>query len=326
MVESCRGNLSRPALAAALAQLAQAVSAVAAALQDPTAPAVSLLSPACHGPTPQLASLPAPTPQLASGAAVNEFLIAKAKGQRSMRYLRALRVSLGSFLRGRERVPLDGITLADVEAWLAAPHWRARTRRGYLLDVRTFFNWARRRGLCVGNPAALVELPESPPRPPAIHSPEQVATVLETARELDRHTCRLLAIRYFAGVRSAEAHRMTEADLKLESGFVEVPAAKSKTRARRLVPVTPALRAWLGVGGSLPVTNIERVTAIVKASGVPWPSNVTRHSFCSYRLADVRSAAQVALEAGHSEGMLFRHYRETVSPADAKAFWEIRPK
>ena len=37
---------------------------------------------------------------------VNEFLLAKARAQRSDRYLRQLRVSLGSFAKGRARAPL----------------------------------------------------------------------------------------------------------------------------------------------------------------------------------------------------------------------------
>jgi predicted amino acid racemase len=44
-------------------------------------------------------------------------------------------------------------------------------------------------------------------------------------------------VRYFAGVRTAETHRLRESDLKLEQDLLEVPATKSKTRARRLVTV-----------------------------------------------------------------------------------------
>jgi hypothetical protein len=36
-----------------------------------------------------------------------------------------------------------------------------------------------------------------------------------------------------------------------------------------------------------------------KATGVNWQHNTLRHSFCSYRLALVKSAAKVALEAGN---------------------------
>jgi hypothetical protein len=49
-------------------------------------------------------------------------------------------------------------------------------------------------------------------------------------------------------------------------------------------------------------------------------------SFCSYRLADVKSAAQVALEAGNSPQMIFQHYRELVTEKGAKAWFGITPE
>ena len=58
---------------------------------------------------------------------------------------------------------------------------------------------------------------------------------------------------------------------------------------------------------------------------VEWKHNALRHSFCSYRLADVKSAAQVALEAGNSPQMIFQHYRELVTEKGAKAWFGITP-
>lgn len=66
---------------------------------------------------------------------VNEFLRAKAKSGRSDRYLRALRVSLKSFARGRGATALGNVTVADIEAWLEKNGWAVRTRRGYLLSL-----------------------------------------------------------------------------------------------------------------------------------------------------------------------------------------------
>jgi len=48
--------------------------------------------------------------------------------------------------------------------------------------------------------------------------------------------------------------------------------------------------------------------------------------YASYRLAKCKSAAQVALEMGNSPAMVFRHYREIVTPADAKKWWNIAPE
>jgi hypothetical protein len=56
-----------------------------------------------------------------------------------------------------------------------------------------------------------------------------------------------------------------------------------------------------------------------------WKKNALRHSFISYRLADIQSAAQVALEAGNSPQIIFQHYRELVRPKDAKSWFAIMP-
>ncbi len=231
-----------------------------------------------HGPPELLAQDDAPL-STSVAEAVAEFIAARASAGRSERYIRTLRNSLSKFADGRQRRALDSITTAELERWLAASRWRPRTKRGYLADVRTFYNFALRRGLCATNPAVAVEVPSLPPgAPPGIHAPVEV-----TARQLDPDTCRLLAVRYFAGVRSAEGHRLTEDNFRGDA--FEVPAAKSKTRARQLVKIEANLAAWLALPGNLPITNPKRVRAVVRAAGARWPRNVTRHSFVSYHLA-----------------------------------------
>ena len=57
-----------------------------------------------------------------------------------------------------------------------------------------------------------------------------------------------------------------------------------------------------------------------------WPENGLRHSFASYHLAHFRNAAVLALEMGHvSPHVLFAHYREVTTPADAARYWQIVP-
>ena len=56
-----------------------------------------------------------------------------------------------------------------------------------------------------------------------------------------------------------------------------------------------------------------------------WKRNALRHSCISYRVAAVQNVAQVALEAGNSPQMIFRHYRELVRPADAVKWFAIGP-
>lgn len=48
-------------------------------------------------------------------------------------------------------------------------------------------------------------------------------------------------------------------------------------------------------------------------------------AFCSYRLAQTRNAAQVAMEAGNSQTMIHRHYAELVRPEEGQRWFRIQP-
>ena len=57
-----------------------------------------------------------------------------------------------------------------------------------------------------------------------------------------------------------------------------------------------------------------------------WPSNALRHSFASYHIAKFNDSAKLALQLGHvGQDIIFRHYREVVTPEEAKRYWSILP-
>ena len=62
-----------------------------------------------------------------------------------------------------------------------------------------------------------------------------------------------------------------------------------------------------------------------KTPALKWKQNAMRHSFISYRLADIQNANQVAMEAGNSAGMIHAHYKELVRQAEAKRWFGIAP-
>ena len=299
----------------ALADAAAALHRVASALSGSPALAAS-------------APLSSPRPPVDDGPtltdSINLFLVAKSRAGRSDAYLRQLRITFVDFSRGRGRTPLAELTAADVEEWVDGMTVGPRARKGRLQYVRTLFAFAQRRNLCAGNPALAVDLPATSQEAPGIHSPEEVGKLLEAARAWSPRLVRVLAVRYFAGLRAAEVARLAESDIGAE--FITIPAHKAKTRQRRLVRIQPALRAWLDLGGVLPgVTCEQQLPELCQRAGVPWLRNAPRHSFVSYHLAAFGSAAGTALEAGHSEAMLFRHYRALVTAEAAGAFWAIRP-
>jgi len=68
------------------------------------------------------------------------------------------------------------------------------------------------------------------------------------------------------------------------------------------------------------------VTALSTQLKIGWPRNVLCHSFISYRLPIVKSAEQVALEAGNSPAIIFKHYRELATEEDAQQWFGITPQ
>ena len=306
-------EVDQKAALTALAGAAEALLAVASAFARGNVSPVVPLSPARPS-----------RPSLTVSKLVTMFIAAKTRQGRSDRYLRQVKTVLASFQKGRAKQLADLVTVEDVEAWLVQKSWSNRTKRNYRADLSTVFSWAIRRGLLMSNPAMAVDLASPEDTEIGIHTPDQVRQVLESARRTDPLACRILSIRYFTGVRSAEAARLREEDFK--GDFLEVTAKKSKTRSRRLIRIPTNLRAWLAIGPPLKPMRTDRIRQAVMASGVPWYHNVTRHSFVSYHLALMEKPGQTALEAGHSEAILFKHYRALVTGSQAAAFFAIVPK
>lgn len=64
------------------------------------------------------------------------------------------------FISGREDLSIADIRTEDVEAFLASNKtWSANTRRNYLKDIVTLFNFAVERKYIVDNPAAVIRKP-----------------------------------------------------------------------------------------------------------------------------------------------------------------------
>jgi len=273
---------------------------------------------------------PVPIPRKTIQEAGNEYLVGLARAGRSERHVCTVRnhlakVFAGKMLRALSTITPDDLGLA-IDVLQRESGWAPRTVILHVQSTKAFFSAMMRRHYCASNPAEGLEVPRTPrPSDVVLHTPAEVAAVLHTAQRSDLDAMRWFAIAYFAGLRSAELSRLQEYHIR--ERYIEVPSCIAKTRSRRLVSIGPALRAFLDFGGRLPlVSEQKRLKRVRLAAGVPWLRNVARHSFVSYHLANSGSAARTALEAGHAEPIMFRHYAELVTPEDAAAFWAIRPK
>jgi integrase len=141
----------------------------------------------------------------------------------------------------------------------------------------------------------------------------------------------LLTIGAFTGIRSEEIGRLDWEDILWDRDFIEIKAKKAKTRSRRLVPISANLKLWLSPfrkesGPIYECKNHSTTLAYIGVkSGLGWRQNALRHSYASYRLAQIQNAAQVSLEMGNSPAKLFKHYRELVAPDQANEWFAIVP-
>ena len=142
-----------------------------------------------------------------------------------------------------------------------------------------------------------------------------------------------IALQAFAGIRTSEILRLTWKDVERRRDHIEIAAGKAKTASRRLIPICDNLAEWLRQADRQgervwPVTASEYYSQQARAAGaagVDWKANALRESFISYRLAQTKDVAEVALEAGNSPTMIFRHYRELATKAEAAEWFGILP-
>lgn len=139
-----------------------------------------------------------------------------------------------------------------------------------------------------------------------------------------------LVVAGFCGLRRSELMAQRWADIDLKRGHLRVTKAKRRTPARRLVSLCSAAKAWLALcdqEGELigPGWGSDHVRARLREAKIPCPENAFRHSFISFRCASSGSVDTTAQEAGNSPKIVFRHYRELVSPQQGKAWFGVKP-
>lgn len=262
-------------------------------------------------------------------------------------YLKDLRGRLGRF--GGEFKGLIGeLTGLEVENFLRGlkdKHGKVlsgRSRNNFRRAIGTLLAFAEDRGYIVRGTSPM----ESVPLAKEAVDEVRVFTPLEMKRILAETPDAMLpfiVLGAFSGIRTAELERLDWREVKLERGHIEIKAKNAKTASRRLVPIAPNLKLWLEKcrqveGKVCDYANTskqllflsQKVDAACKAenpkSGFTWKRNGLRHSFISYRVAEISDPAKTAFEAGNSVKMVIKNYREVVTPEEAKEWFSITPE
>lgn len=216
----------------------------------------------------------------------------------------------------------------------------ARTRNNLRNTCITFFHWARKQGYLPDRKTAADEtdLAKESLREIAVLTPEQLESLLTSTLEKENWTAlAFLVFGAFTGIRTAELERLEWENIYLKENHFEVAAHQAKTASRRLIPMSPNFKKWIRkikkrTGKVLKGRARFHLKPIAKEILGDWPTNCLRHSFISYRLAEIKNVAQVALEAGNSPNKIFTNYRQIRLPDGrlltgklAKKWFQITP-
>ena len=264
------------------------------------------------------------------------------KGTKSSRYILDLTSKLKK-ASGVFKGQIRSIRADDIDQWLSGmKNASGRTKNNYRTALITLFSYARgKKHLPRGEKteAEFATRFDDKGGDIGIYTPEQLRILLTNIEE---RFVPFVALGGFAGLRTIEILRLEWKDIWFDQDVIEVGKDKAKTATRRLPPILPALKAWLqplakktgpileGVRDDFHFTKLfkKATDKLVDANGDPLLKlvhNGLRHSFCSYRMATTKSAAQVALEAGNSPKMLFENYRELVTEKSALEYFGILP-
>jgi len=226
------------------------------------------------------------------------------------------------------------VTVAEINGYLVGlKKLSPVSKNGIRRNVVTMFSFAKRQGYIHPDRKTAAELSEKFKEPEteiAIFTPGEMERLLLNSHQ---RILPFLAIGAFAGIRSAEIHRLEWSDIKWDRGHIEIAGKKAKTAARRLVPLTDNLKAWLAPwreakGDVVPISDSPGAlsdTAVKAQIPGGWRQNALRHSFISYRVSMTGDVQRTSLEAGNSPKMIFRHYREVVDEQAAKEWFSITP-
>lgn len=270
---------------------------------------------------------------------VERFIAAKIEAGRAVRGVQTLRCALRALSRWLPLTAAVDVTRDDVEDWLRASGWAARTRNKRLGFVSSLFSWGRSRGLCARNPCEGIGR--------AREDQEEIGTL--TLAECEALLCAAVddaklmpyvAFGLFCGCRRSELERLRWAAVSAEERTIVVQARTVKTRQRRVVDVLPVAFEWLAAAGWSPELMAARPDARVVPSNLKdlwpafrlraglkrWPGNAMRHTFASMHYAMHQNEALLQAQMGHrSADELFRHYRALKSRGEAVRFWALRP-
>ena len=251
-----------------------------------------------------------------------------------------IRALLGSFVKTCPGALVAEITKSQIEQWIDSrkpcSEWTIKNNIVYL---NQFFNFAIEKEVIAESPMLKIKKPArlsiTDPGILTVENVQKLLTKAEDSKEAVK-IVPMLAIGFFAGVRTAELFRLSWEDVQFENRLIRVGREAAKTRNKRFVTIEDNLLEWLmkyrqpsgPLGVQQKAFGLHRQRLCKEVGIGDWVENGMRHSFATYHLARGEDAAKTAYQMGHTQGptLLYNHYRALVTKRDAELYWIIRPK
>ena len=261
-----------------------------------------------------------------------------AEGRRAMGvasgYVQNIKRQLGRLAAAYPGRTLPLFRTPDLDKWLVGQTWHPVTKNDVRKICITFGNWAKANGYLPANRPTEFDgmmTYKEPATKVAIYSPADLRVILDTVQAARPDLLPWIVCAAFLGARVSELALLRWENINFERGFVEIASQKVRTKARRLVPLHDALRAWLMLyrKENGPITDYVNPRAtfgrVMADTKITLQDNGFRHSYITYRVAQVTDTARVALECGNSPDIIFAHYRELVGPDEATMWFGMLP-
>lgn len=259
----------------------------------------------------------------------------------SKRHLDTLKYHVGRFSRDFGPISVRAISSDDVRKWLVALPHDARTIANFRGSISIFLNWCVRRKFAHESPLTDVhetDMPVVKPRAKGILSVDQCAAMMAHIDAEEPNHAAWHALQLFAGIRRAEAGRMTWDMIDVERETITLPGWIVKTGDDWVLHDLPEnLWDWLRKHrgeweikepDSETLKRLRQTGFTALTPPIPsWPQNAMRHTFCTMMISLHSDAAKVANWSRHTNAaQLYKSYvAKLVSREEAERFTKIRP-
>jgi integrase len=249
------------------------------------------------------------------------------------RSLAGIRTFVGRLERGYSGKQISTITSSVLSDYMISHPCSPSTRNSLRRYWWGFFDYCRRIGAIDNNPAEAITPGRADEKMPQIFTVEETERILQSTMDLKSSLLPLITFGLFTGLRTSELLEIKWSDVSTD--HIRVIPSVAKKRRQRIITIPDNLKPYI-TGWKLDDEKISPIKErrlyhylreIAKKSNLPtWTRNGMRHSFASYHLALYRDAAKTATILGHTQNVsvLWNHYRELVTEADAKRYFDLK--